>query len=591
MYQHVFLNHLKLIQDWLQGHDATATVLLPNAVLRVQSGARVVDFQPQYIVRGQDKKVTMWFELNEQTTGFAGWLPYFNKRWPEATNKLLFKAFAKKHGLRTPQYFQTPGSYENVIIKRDRSSFAEGMRGPFRRSGADVPLSELGDGEYYEQFVLGRNLKAWFWNGKPVCAELSAMASICGNGQHSVRELLASAERFTRRFVDEHMLECMVAYQGFKMDDVLAEGQQVYVDYRHGTPLNKVDLKNNDILARMDAALRDQLEHAGRILEQAIPVAIRPNTAFSLDGIVDEQNQVWLLEMNCNPGLHPAAYPAILDSVLHGPPLSLPQENLPQHLASVGNKTVPVATPSVDSSAIPIEALPRPINGTSKFSSKNTLLFGAPISTLRWETEAGFNERLSEALLDLHAKKLDGKFTFNKYNLWREDIPELNILKDMFLQGINAYLDAHCKEDIRHNFDYAMHAWLRLDKPKQLIPPHTHPDASLVATYYSKADIAMRKAAPTGYGKNVVTEGDLVLKDTSAVGNSTFLKSSSIFSVAPEPGLMVIIPNHLLHWVNPVSEGDVRISIANNLMFVKKNSIGLRGSFEINQNTNDPLGV
>jgi hypothetical protein len=50
-----------------------------------------------------------------------------------------------------------------------------------------------------------------------------------------------------------------------------------------------------------------------------------------------------------------------------------------------------------------------------------------------------------------------------------------------------------------------------------------------------------------------------------------FAKSENIVSITPETGMMVIMPNYLLHWACPIYEGDEKVCIANNLTFVPKN--------------------
>ena len=45
------------------------------------------------------------------------------------------------------------------------------------------------------------------------------------------------------------------------------------------------------------------------------PHLVRDGTAFSLDGVVDAKGQVWFLEANCNPQLHPAFYDVMLNGI------------------------------------------------------------------------------------------------------------------------------------------------------------------------------------------------------------------------------------------------------------------------------------
>ncbi len=213
------------------------------------------------------------------------------------------------------------------------------------------------------------------------------------------------------------------------------------------------------------------------------------------------------------------------------------------------------------------------------YASEDLSLFPTEVKILRWRTEPGFNERLSRVCESLQQRVLAESLAFDEYNLWHEDASEICALKEMFVRGMTAYIENHCKPETMLDFDYEMHAWLRIDKPKQIQAPHTHPLANLIATYYCQADIADRRVESIGYGKATLVEGDLVVRDPRPGNQRKFSNADNEVSISPEPGIMVIMPNFLLHWVNPVSSGDVRICIANNLNFRKKVPIAVSGSF------------
>src|SRR6266566_3758271 len=128
-FQTAFFNHLKKINNCLRNRRATANISLPGGVLQIQGQNRVYDLQPQFIVSDAETGILMRFQLDQTSNGFAGWLPYCNKRWLEAYSKNAFKEFVKRNGIRTPDHHITPTSCGDVVIKKDRSSFAVGMRG------------------------------------------------------------------------------------------------------------------------------------------------------------------------------------------------------------------------------------------------------------------------------------------------------------------------------------------------------------------------------------------------------------------------------------------------------------------------------
>lgn len=355
-YQTNLLHHFKHVQAWVSERRATASVTMPGGILRIQWRNRTFDFQPQFRALGPDNKPIIWIELTPTATGFFGWLPYFNKQWEAACSKLAFKKFASEHGLRTTaaSAIRNAGLQE-VLVKRDMSSFGEGIRGPYRLNSADPAITQLSEGEFYEQFINGRILKALYWNARPVAVELYEPATVCGDGRRTIRELVASRPRVTPRPVNEAIVRAMVEFMGFALEDVPAPGERVRVDYRYGSALFDIALHNTNTLATLDPVIRNQIDLAGPVLELAIPEPIRKNSVFSADAMVDDAGNVWFLEMNCNPHLHPDIYPAMLDSLFADADV-IASDLKPLHLRR--------NNPFVQSSPVIAQQTPHEIRGT-----------------------------------------------------------------------------------------------------------------------------------------------------------------------------------------------------------------------------------
>src|SRR5262249_13121512 len=49
---------------------------------------------------------------------------------------------------------------------------------------------------------------------------------------------------------------------------------------------------------------------------KAIPEDVRQSIAYTVDFVADRNERVWLLEMNCNPTIHPDIYADILEDLL-----------------------------------------------------------------------------------------------------------------------------------------------------------------------------------------------------------------------------------------------------------------------------------
>lgn len=315
LYQSNLLNHVRRIREWAAARGARATMDLSACQLTLQWKNRTYDFQPQFRGIAPDGTPSIWFDITDHTRGFFGWLPYFNKQWEVACNKRAFKEFAVANSIKTPECANPPNDLSDFVIKKGSSSFGEGIRGPYRRIEENRPETLLSHDEYYEPFIVGKVMKALYWNARPVSVELFDMASVVGNGKASIEELLKSVPAVGPRAIPAGLVDALISFQGYTQSSVPEAGNKIIIDYRYGSPFSPFTFLNANSLPTLNAEIRSQLEFAGEALARSIPESIRTNTAFSVDGLVDESGTVWFVEMNCNPHLHPDIYPAMLDSL------------------------------------------------------------------------------------------------------------------------------------------------------------------------------------------------------------------------------------------------------------------------------------
>jgi hypothetical protein len=306
------LNHLKHIKVCMAEMGGEAHFDVKDLSLRAVVGDEARTFLPQFSYLREGRRLyTPTF--GPPVSGFIGWRPYLARSWPLSSEKLAFKAHVEAVGLRTPQSWQTPSAdVSRFIVKKNRSSFGDGIRGPYARLDAANPAHRLADGEYYEAFIGGRIAKAWYWNGELVCLELRPPPFVVGDGRATVLEL---ASRRAQRVIDQLALASIAAAQGHRLDDVLPEGKRLVADFKYASYYYPPCFDNENVLAKYVATpIGQQLAEAGRVLQQAIPDDIRADTLFTLDAAVDAEDRVFLLEMNSNPWIHPDTYPAMLRS-------------------------------------------------------------------------------------------------------------------------------------------------------------------------------------------------------------------------------------------------------------------------------------
>ena len=316
---HLFnvLNHLQPIRRWAREHGAELQLDAETfrLTLRLRDG-RNLTLLPRFMIR-QPNGHAAYTTTFVDDCRFCGWLPYEVKRWPLAADKLLFKQYCREHGLRVPAAWgrDDPALAPDFIIKPSRGSWGHGIRGPFRDTDLPRLRQELPEGAFFEQFIVGRPTKIWFWNDKPVAMETVDPPMLVADGRRSLAQMAAQPRgNFDKGYTLESSAQ-MLAWQGWSAESVPPAGQVVALGFLYATPYDRVEVMNRDCLRAQGEELRAQLVLAGKVLMNGIPTAERLNTLFTVDGVVDVNERLWLLEINCHPIVHPMTYPWLLESV------------------------------------------------------------------------------------------------------------------------------------------------------------------------------------------------------------------------------------------------------------------------------------
>lgn len=268
-------------------------------------------------------------ELVKGTRGFAGWAPYPLRQWPLAVSKSAFKRHALEQGIATPAATRDPARIGGpFLVKADRSSFGEGIRGPFARYDAGDAAHALREGEYYENFVVGLIAKAWCWGPECVALHLHAPSKVTGDGERTLRRLVEALPN-RRGENDWDLVERLAACCGVHgLDTVPPAGKDVLVEFRYGSRYEPSDFENPNLAERLAGTpLFAQFETAARTFAAAIPPQPGGGAClFTLDAIVDRNGEALLLEMNCHPVVHPDLYRPMLASRLVAPETTKPAE-------------------------------------------------------------------------------------------------------------------------------------------------------------------------------------------------------------------------------------------------------------------------
>lgn len=315
---HIFnLNaHLTAVRRWAKSVGGSVSLDVDTYRASVVVDGRTVVLNPKFSFRAHHG-LAYSNTLNDDTVGgFVGWLPYLVKRWPISTDKIIFKRYCEANGLRVTPSWRPPEPHaaSHFIVKRRNGSFGQNIFGPYRLDQSES-IGPMEPGDYCEGFVLGRTCKIWYWNGEPVALEALELPYLIGDGRRSLNAL-ASERRAS--FDKAHTLETctqMLAWQGWHADDVVPEGERVYLDFKFVTPFDVAVWGDRDCLAKQLESLRDKLSQVGSVLWSGIPLDVKHNSVFTVDAILDSDNELWLLEMNSNPMVHPSAYGPMLSAV------------------------------------------------------------------------------------------------------------------------------------------------------------------------------------------------------------------------------------------------------------------------------------
>ncbi|HEY4210831.1 MAG TPA: hypothetical protein VGM84_05105 [Steroidobacteraceae bacterium] len=317
-----FIAHIQAIKECVQRLGGRANCDLDTGALQVRAGGKYVDLSPQYALR-HDGSIGYSAVLVNQVEFFAGWRPYRDRAWPIGQDKRRFKEFCSLHGLLTPRVWARPREVTgNALIKHATGSFSKGMAGPFTPPVLKASSRELHQEEFLEEFVQGDIVKAWYWNADPVALEVLPMPTVVGDGKTSLHDLIERKRVAHLPGTDWEVWGATVALQGLGLDSIVAAASRVMVDYRYLSPLHPAlpDAPNlNCMAAREGTVLLRHLRDAGPLFWTGIPAESRQDTLYTIDAVTDTSGQPVFLEMNCNPVVHPDAYPPMLDSLFGTP--------------------------------------------------------------------------------------------------------------------------------------------------------------------------------------------------------------------------------------------------------------------------------
>lgn len=317
-----FFDHFRAVRRWAAQHDAKVEMDVRSMQLEIRCANLYFTFFPIFAASLNDRLVHIE-DLADSAIAFGGWRPYKPYSTRLSTEKLLFKQHLSEAGVRTPQLWpigQQPT--QGYIRKKSRGSFGYDIQGPFQATVLAQPpgLGEQNGVSFHEQFVAGKIVKIWYWGHTPFFAEMQDYAMITGDGLATVGALAdakINQDIGANVLADKAILASCVAYQGFSLTDVLPAGRELWIDFRYGRTFEKRGggAKGGSALTELNASSGEQIAQMGTLMRGALREVAPVPLAYSVDAVLDDQGQLWWLELNSHPMFPHAGYNVMLSDI------------------------------------------------------------------------------------------------------------------------------------------------------------------------------------------------------------------------------------------------------------------------------------
>jgi len=148
-------------------------------------------------------------------------------------------------------------------------------------------------------------------------------------------------------------------------------------------------------------------------------------------------------------------------------------------------------------------------------------------------------------------------------NFLLHEHPAVAWLRDCVQQTVMRYL-AHI--GITYEVEWGVQAWPNVNRFGDYHDPHNHPHAYLSGTYY----VAVPKDMETLETRNDVRPGRITFYDPRYGANMTAIRDDpqieAEHTIEPEPGLILLWPAFINHFVHPNLSKSPRISVSFNVM-------------------------
>ena len=173
------------------------------------------------------------------------------------------------------------------------------------------------------------------------------------------------------------------------------------------------------------------------------------------------------------------------------------------------------------------------------------------------------NPEFERLILERDAANADLTTEYTAQSLFASNHPAIDWLR----QCIHKSAVDYCRRaGVDYPIDWTLQGWSNVNRLGDYHDPHNHPYAYLSGTYY----VRVPDSRSTTGNRSDVRPGRITFYDPRGAVNMTAIKDDPQvdpeFTVTPEPGMILLWPSFLMHYVHPNLSDEPRISISFNLI-------------------------